>query len=124
MLEQGHGAIINIGSTVIVRGSARAPQYAAAKYGLLGVTKSYAHAFAPTVRVNVFAPGFIETEATLGRKDWQSGRGDQLRSLTPMGRIPGPAELAGPALFLATDDAPHMTGGYMVADGGYNMVGA
>ena len=47
-----------------------------------------------------------------------------LRSLTPMGRIPGPAELAGTALFLATDDASHMTGGYMVADGGYNMVGA
>ena len=124
MLEAGHGAIVNIGSTVIVRGSARAPQYAAAKYGILGVTKSYAHAFAPTVRVNVFAPGFIETEATLGRKDWQSGRGDQLRSLTPMNRIPGPAELAGTALFLATDDASHMTGGYMVADGGYNMVGA
>jgi 3-oxoacyl-[acyl-carrier protein] reductase len=124
MLDQGHGAIVNIGSTVIVRGSARAPQYAAAKYGLLGITKSYAHAFAPTVRVNVFAPGFIETEATLGRADWQSGRGDQLRKLTPMGRIPGPAELAGTALFLATDDAFHMTGGYMVADGGYNMVGA
>jgi 3-oxoacyl-[acyl-carrier protein] reductase len=124
MLDQGHGAIVNIGSTVIVRGSARAPQYAAAKYGLLGATKSYAHAFAPTVRVNVFAPGFIETEATLGRADWKSGRGDQLRELTPMGRIPGPAELAGTALFLATDDASHMTGGYMVADGGYNMVGA
>jgi 3-oxoacyl-[acyl-carrier protein] reductase len=124
MLDQGHGAIVNIGSTVIVRGSPRAPQYAAAKYGLLGLTKSYAHAFAPTVRVNVFAPGFIETEATLARKDWQSGRGDQLRSLTPMGRIPGPAEVAGTALFLLTDDAAHMTGGYLVADGGYNMVGA
>ena len=124
MLDQGHGAVVNIGSTVIVRGSARAPQYAAAKYGLLGVTKSYAHAFAPTVRVNVFAPGFIETEATLSREDWRSGRGDQLRSLTPMGRIPGPADLAGTALFLATDDARHMTGGYLVADGGYNMVGA
>jgi 3-oxoacyl-[acyl-carrier protein] reductase len=124
MLDQGHGSIVNIGSTVIVRGSARAPQYAAAKYGLLGLTKSYAQAFAPTVRVNVFAPGFIETDATLGRADWQSGRGDQLRKLTPMGRIPGPAELAGTALFLATDDAFHMTGGYMVADGGYNMVGA
>ena len=95
MLDQGHGAIINIGSTVIVRGSARAPQYAAAKYGILGLTKSYAHAFAPTVRVNVFAPGFIETEATLGRRDWQSGRGDQLRSLTPMGRIPGPGRAGG-----------------------------
>jgi len=124
MLDQGHGAIVNIGSTVIVRGSARAPQYAAAKYGLLGLTKSYAHAFAPVVRVNVFAPGFIETEATLGRRDWREGRGDQLRKMTPMGRIPGPAELAGTALFLATDDAFHMTGGYMVADGGYNMVGA
>ena len=44
--------------------------------------------------------------------------------MTPMGRIPGPAELAGTALFLATDDAAHMTGGYLVADGGYNMVGA
>jgi 3-oxoacyl-[acyl-carrier protein] reductase len=124
MMEQGHGNIVNIGSTVIVRGSARAPQYAAAKYGLLGVNKSYAQAFAPTVRVNIFAPGFIETEATLGREDWKSGRGDQLRSLTPMGRIPGPAELAGAALFLATDDANHITGGYLVADGGYNMVGA
>jgi NAD(P)-dependent dehydrogenase (short-subunit alcohol dehydrogenase family) len=124
MLDQGHGAIVNIGSTVIVRGSARAPQYAAAKYGLLGLTKSYAQAFAPTVRVNVFAPGFMETEATLSRQDWKSGRAEQLRSMTPMGRIPGPAELAGAALFLATDDAFHMTGGYLVADGGFNMVGA
>jgi NAD(P)-dependent dehydrogenase (short-subunit alcohol dehydrogenase family) len=124
MLDQGHGSIVNIGSTVIVRGSARAPQYAAAKYGLLGATKSYAHAFAPTVRVNIFAPGFIETEATLGRQDWKSGRAEQLRSMTPMGHIPGPAEIAGAALFLATDDAAHITGTYMVADGGYNMVGA
>lgn len=124
MLDQGHGSIVNIGSTVIVRGSARAPQYAAAKYGILGATKSYAQAFAPTVRVNVFAPGFIETEATLSREDWKTGRAEKLRSLTPMGRIPGPAELAGTALFLASDDASHMTGGYMVADGGYNMVGA
>jgi len=124
MLAQGHGSIVNIGSTVIVRGSPRAPQYAAAKYGLLGATKSYAHAFAPTVRVNIFAPGFIETEATLARQDWRSGRGDQLRALTPMGRIPGPAEVAGAALFLATDDAAHITGSYLVADGGYNMVGA
>jgi 3-oxoacyl-[acyl-carrier protein] reductase len=124
MLDQGHGSIVNIGSTVIVRGSARAPQYAAAKYGLLGATKSYAQAFAPTVRVNIFAPGFIETEATLGRADWKGGRGDQLRSLTPMKHIPGPAEIAGTALFLGTDDANHITGAYMVADGGYNMVGA
>ncbi|OPC84668.1 3-oxoacyl-ACP reductase [Embleya scabrispora] len=124
LLAQGGGAIVNIGSTVVVRGSARAPQYAAAKYGVIGLTKSYAHAFAPTVRVNVFAPGFIETEATLGRRDWQSGRGETLRANTPLGRIPGPAELAGAALFLATEDAAHVTGGFLIADGGYNMVGA
>jgi 3-oxoacyl-[acyl-carrier protein] reductase len=124
MLDQGSGAIVNIGSTVVVRGSARAPQYAAAKYGIIGLTKSYAAAFAPTVRVNVFAPGFMETAMTLGRADWQSGRAEKLRSATPLGRIPGPAELAGTALFLASDDAAHMTGGFMIADGGYNMVGA
>jgi NAD(P)-dependent dehydrogenase (short-subunit alcohol dehydrogenase family) len=124
MLAQGGGAIVNIGSTVVARGSARAPQYAAAKYGIIGLTKSYARAFAPTVRVNVFAPGFIETEATLGREDWKSGRGEQLRNDTPLGRIPRPEELAGTALFLATEDANHITGSFMVADGGYNMLGA
>jgi len=124
MLRQGRGAIVNIGSTVIVRGSPRAPQYAAAKYAILGITKSYAAAFAPTVRVNTFAPGFMETESTLNRHDWKSGRREQLISRTPMGRIPGPAELAGTALFLATEDAAHMTGVYLNADGGYNMIGA
>lgn len=124
MVEQGHGSIINIGSTVVVKGSARAPQYAAAKYGVIGITKSYASAFAPTVRVNTFAPGFIETEHTLNRPDWKSGRREDLISKTPLGRIPGPAELAGTALFLATDDASHMTGVYFNADGGFNMIGA
>jgi NAD(P)-dependent dehydrogenase (short-subunit alcohol dehydrogenase family) len=124
MLDQGHGAIVNIGSTVVVRGSPRAPQYAAAKYGILGITKSYAAAFAPTVRVNTFAPGFMETEATLNRHDWKTGRREELISRTPLRHIPGPAELAGTALFLATDDAAHMTGVYLNADGGYNMIGA
>jgi 3-oxoacyl-[acyl-carrier protein] reductase len=124
MLDSGGGCIINIGSTVVVRGSARAPQYAAAKYGILGITKSCAAAFAPAVRVNTFAPGFIETQATLNRQDWKSGRAEKLRSMTPMGRIPRPEEVVGTALFLATDDASHITGTYMVAAGGYNMVGA
>ena len=53
MLAQGHGNIVHVGSTVVVRSSARAPPYAAAKYAILGITKSYAKAFAPSVRVNV-----------------------------------------------------------------------
>lgn len=124
MVDQGHGSIVNIGSTVVVRGSARAPQYAAAKYGLLGVTKSYASAFAPTVRVNTFAPGFMETGATLAREDWNGGRREKLISQTPLGQIPPPEVVAGTALFLATEDASHITGAYMLADGGFNMVGA
>lgn len=124
MLDQGGGSITNIGSTVVVRGSARAPQYAAGKYGLLGITKSYASAFAPTVRVNTFAPGFMLTERILNRADWKGGREEKLVAATPLGRIPKPEEMAGTALFLATDDAAHMTGAYMNADGGYNMIGA
>src|SRR4029079_7036609 len=92
--------------------------------GILARTTSCARGSAPTVRVNVFAPGFIETTATLARADWRGGRGDAVRSSAPLDRIPGPEERAGTALFLATDDAAHMTGGYLVADGGFNMVGA
>lgn len=123
MIDQGGGTIINVGSTVIVRGSPRAPQYAAGKYGILGLTKSYANAFAPKVRVNTFAPGFMETEATLARDDWNSGRREKLIAATPAGRIPPPEDLAGTALFLASDDAAHIYGAYMLADGGYSMLG-
>jgi 3-oxoacyl-[acyl-carrier protein] reductase len=124
MLARERGAIVNIGSTVIVRGSPRAPQYAAGKYGVLGLTKSYAKAFAPHVRVNTFAPGFMKTERVLNRADWQAGRGEQLAHDTPAGRIPEPEELAGTALFLASDEAAHITGTYMICDGGYSMLGA
>jgi 3-oxoacyl-[acyl-carrier protein] reductase len=124
MLERGHGNIVNIASTVVVRGSPRAPQYAAGKYGIIGLTKSYAYAFAPTVRVNAFGPGFMETEAILTRHDWNNGRKERVLSQTPMGRVPAPEELAAAALFLATDDAAHMTGNFIMCDGGYSMIGA
>jgi 3-oxoacyl-[acyl-carrier protein] reductase len=124
MVQRGGGAIVNVGSTVIVRGSPRAPQYAAGKYGLLGVTKSYAKALAPTVRVNTFAPGFMETEALLARPEWQAGRREVVLSATPAGKIPKPEDMTGAALFLASEDAHHITGSYMIADGGYSMLGA
>jgi len=124
MKARGRGAIVNIGSTVIVRGSPRAPIYAAGKYGLLGITKSYAKVLAPEVRVNTFAPGFMDTPAVMNRPDMQSGRLEQLTRDTPMGRIPPPEDLAGAALFLGTDDAIHITGSYMICDGGYSMLGA
>jgi 3-oxoacyl-[acyl-carrier protein] reductase len=124
MLDQGSGAIVNICSNVVVTGSARAPQYAASKYGVLGLTKSYAAAFAPHVRVNALGPGYIETEATLQREDWKSGRREWVLERTPLGRIPAPHELIGGVVFLASDDSAYMTGNFVLCDGGFSMVGA
>jgi len=125
MLEQeGGGAIVNVCSNVVVTGSPRAPQYAASKYGVLGLTKSYAHAFAPHVRVNALGPGFMETESTINREDWRSGRREAVLGQTPLGRIPRPEELVGVVVFLASDDSAHMTGNFVLCDGGFSMVGA
>ncbi len=124
MLEQGSGSIVNIGSRVVVTGSPRAPQYAAAKYAIIGLTKSYARAFAPAVRVNAVGPGFIETEATLQREDWRTGRREEILSQTPLRRIARPEDVVPAVVFLASDDARHITGAFLLCDGGMSMVGA
>jgi len=124
MLDHGSGVIVNIGSRVVAAGSPRAPQYAAAKYGIIGLTKSYAHALAPAVRVNTLGPGFIETETTLNRPDWKSGRREKMLEQTPLKRIPRPEDLTGAVIFLASDDSRHITGGFLICDGGLSMVGA
>ncbi|HEY5320292.1 MAG TPA: SDR family oxidoreductase [Galbitalea sp.] len=122
--DQQSGAIVNIGSRVVVEGSPRAPQYAAAKYAIIGITKSYAHALAPHVRVNTLGPGFVETEALINREDWKSGRREQVLANTPMNRIPQPSDIVPPVLFLASEDSRHITGGFLLCDGGHSMVGA
>ena len=124
MLEQQEGVIVNVCSNVVVTGSPRAPQYAASKYGVIGVTKSYAHAFAPYVRVNALGPGFIETERTVTRADWTPERKAELLARTPLRRIPPPEHLVPTVLFLASDDSNHMTGNFVLCDGGFSMVGA
>jgi 3-oxoacyl-[acyl-carrier protein] reductase len=125
MLDSGRGGVIvNVCSNVVVTGSARAPQYAASKYGVLGVTKSYAAAFAPSVRVNALGPGFIAVESTLGRRDWTDERAQEIVDRTPLGRIADPDDLTGIVVFLASDDSVHMTGGFVLCDGGFSMVGA
>lgn len=124
MVENGGGTIVNVCSNVVVTGSPRAPQYAASKYGVLGVTKSYAGAFAPTVRVNALGPGFIATDSTLTRGDWTPEKEREIVGRTPLGRIGDPDELTGVVLFLASDDSAHMTGNFVLCDGGFSMVGA
>ena len=124
MIEAGGGVIVNVCSNVVVTGSPRAPQYAASKYGVLGLTKSYAGAFAPTVRVNALGPGFIAVESTLNRRDWTPEREREIVDRTPLGSIGDPDELTGVVAFLASDDASHMTGNFVLCDGGFSMVGA
>ena len=122
--DQQAGVIVNIGSRVVVEGSPRAPQYAAAKYAILGISKSYAHALAPHVRVNTLGPGFIETEALRNREDWKTGRREKVLANTPLARIPQPSDVVPSVLFLASEDARHITGAFLLCDGGHSMVGA
>ena len=124
MMDASGGSIVNIGSQVVIAGSPRAPQYAAAKYGVIGITKSYARALAPTVRVNTLGAAFMETEALKNRDDWKNGRREEVLRQTPLGRIALPEDMVGPVLFLAGEDSRHMTGQFMLCNGGLAMVGA
>jgi len=124
MMEHEGGSIVNIGSQVVIAGSPRAPQYAAAKYAVIGLTKSYARALAPKVRVNTMGAAFIETEALKSRYDWQQGRREEVLRQTPLGRIAQPEDMVGPTMFLASDESRHMTGAFLLCNGGLAMVGA
>jgi NAD(P)-dependent dehydrogenase (short-subunit alcohol dehydrogenase family) len=124
MMDGRGGSIVNIGSQVVIAGSPRAPQYAAAKYGVIGLTKSYARALAPNVRVNTLGAAFMETEALKNRHDWKSGRREEVLRQTPLGRIATPEDMVGPTLFLASEESRHMTGQFLLCNGGLAMVGA
>jgi 3-oxoacyl-[acyl-carrier protein] reductase len=124
MLERKSGTIVNVASNVIVTGSPRAPQYAASKYGVIGLTKSYALAFAPWVRVNAACPGYMDTEATTTRKDWTPERRKWIVDHTALKRIGKPENIVPIVLFLASDDSIQMTGNIVIADGGFSMPAA
>ena len=122
--EQKAGNIVNIGSNVISTGSPRAPEYAAAKYGILGLTKSYALALAPYVRVNYAGPGFMDTDTLKQRKDFTPARRKFLVDNTPLRAIGDPQNLVPVVMFLASEDSLHMTGNVVMCDGGFSMPGA
>ena len=124
MFERKSGTIVNIASHVIAMGTPRAPQYAAGKEGVIGLTKSYALAFAPWVRVNAACPGWMDTEAITKRPDFTPERRKWIITHTPLRRIAKPEHIVPMVLFLASDDSFHMTGNIIVADGGFTMPGA
>ena len=117
MLKQKRGRIINITSVVGLMGNAGQANYAAAKAGVIGFTRSTARELASRgITVNAVAPGFIATDMT---KDLQA---DELLNAIPLGRYGQPEEVAGAVRFLAADPAAaYITGQVLQVDGGMVM---
>ncbi|WP_458210815.1 SDR family NAD(P)-dependent oxidoreductase [Haladaptatus sp. NG-SE-30] len=117
-LRESGGALVNIASVGGVVGIPRQHPYVASKHGLVGLTKSLALDWAPDVRVNAVAPGYVTTDLTDGIRE-NEALYQRLLDRTPMERFADPAEVAAPVLFLASDMATYVTGECLVVDGGW-----
>ena len=123
MRAQGGGKIIHIGSMYAIFGGPFQPAYAAAKGGLVQLTKSQAAAWARhNIQVNVILPGWITTEMTAGAKSSQSFS-DNIVGRTPAGRWGEPEDFEGPAVFLASAASDFVTGASLNVDGGFAISG-
>lgn len=119
LLRDSRGCIINTASMLAFFGGGLSPGYSASKGGVAQLTKSLAIAYAPDgIRVNALAPGWIETALTQGVRD-DPTREAAIMGRVPMGRWGQPADVAGPALFLASPLAGFVTGVVLPVDGGY-----
>lgn len=119
MLRQRGGRIVNISSVVGVTGNVGQANYAAAKAGVIGLTKACARELAGKgITVNCVAPGFIETDMTEKLSDEQKAR---LLSQIPLGRFGAAEDVARVVRFLASDEASYMTGQTIHVDGGMCM---
>ncbi|SEH18088.1 3-oxoacyl-[acyl-carrier protein] reductase [Natronorubrum sediminis] len=118
LFESDGGTVINVASVGGLVGLPRQHPYVASKHGLVGLTKSMSLDWAPDVRVNAIAPGYVSTELT---EELESN--EQLRQSvidrTPLDRFAEPEEIAGPVVFLASDAASFVTGTVLAADGGW-----
>jgi NAD(P)-dependent dehydrogenase (short-subunit alcohol dehydrogenase family) len=118
MLAQGRGSIVNVSSTYGHTGAAGASIYAASKHAVEGLTKSAALEVAGTgVRVNVVAPGPIET-GMLNRFTGTDERKAGLVSRVPLKRVGRPEEIAQTIAFMSSDKASYITGASYIVDGG------
>lgn len=116
--EAGGGAIVNIASILGQVGFRNSAAYVAAKHGVVGLTQSAALEYGQQkIRVNAVGPGFIRTPLVEKSMTPEALKG--LESLHAMGRLGEAAEVANLVLWLSSDQASFVTGGYYAVDGGY-----
>ncbi len=119
MLKQRYGRIVTISSIVGLRGQGGQSNYAAAKAGLLGLTKALAQELATrNITANVIAPGYITTDMTADLADDLRAK---LLERIPIGREGTPEEIAEAVKFLASENASYITGHVLNVDGGLGM---
>ena len=118
LLASDNGAVINVASVGGIVGLPRQHPYVASKHGLVGLTRSMALDWAPDVRVNAVAPGYVSTELT-EELEADDGLRRSILERTPLERFAEPEEVAGPVVFLASDAARFVTGACLSVDGGW-----
>jgi 3-oxoacyl-[acyl-carrier protein] reductase len=119
MVKARSGRIINMSSAAGRMGNPGQANYAAAKAGLIGLTKTTARELASRgITCNALAPGLIETDLTAGMP---AAATEAIRSLTPMGYVGSVADVAAAAVYLASDEARYVTGQVLGIDGGMVM---
>lgn len=117
--NEGGGAIVNVASMNAFVALPWIPAYCASKGGVVMLTKSLALAWAADgIRINAIAPGYVETQLNAeGRKD--AAHYERIRARIPQGRWAQPADMAGSAVFLASNAAAYITGTVLAVDGGF-----